>query len=42
MTNDSDKFSDEIQRYLDGELHVDAVDSSVRSEADRLLDAAAN
>ena len=38
--NGSDKFSPEIQRYLDGELPADAVDSSGRAEADRLLEAA--
>jgi hypothetical protein len=41
VNNDSNKFSSEIQRYLDGELPTDAVDSSVRSEADRLLVATA-
>ncbi len=42
MTSDSDKFGSEIQRYLDGEVPADAVDSSERAEADRLLDATAD
>ena len=42
MTNDSNKFGTEIQRYLDGELPADAVDSSKRAEADLLVKAAAD
>jgi hypothetical protein len=42
MTNDSDKFSPEAQRYLDGESPADGIDVSRRSEADRLLEAVAN
>jgi hypothetical protein len=42
MMKDSDKFGSEMQRYLDGEKPADAVDSSKRSEADRLLEAAAS
>jgi hypothetical protein len=38
--NDSDKFGSEMQRYLDGEVPADTVDSPERAEADRLLDAA--
>lgn len=39
--HDSDKFGSEIQRYLDGEVPADALDSPERAKADRLLDAAA-
>lgn len=39
MKNDSDKFGPEIQRYLDGEVPADAVDSTVRAAADRLIEA---
>ena len=42
MNNGSDKFNPEIQRYLDGELPAETVDSSGRAEADRLLEASAS
>jgi len=42
VKNDSNKFKSEMQRYLDGELPGDNVDSSERFEADRLLDAVAS
>jgi hypothetical protein len=41
MTNDSDKLSAEVQRYLDGEGPADGIDSSACAEADRLLEATA-
>ncbi len=42
MNNDSDKFGPDIQRYLDGEVPAEGVDSSARAEADRLLEAVAS
>jgi AMP-activated protein kinase-like protein len=42
MNNGSDKFNPEVQRYIDGELPAEAVDSPGRAEADRLLKAAAS
>ncbi len=39
MTNDSDNFGPEIQRYLDGEAPADGIDSSARAAADRLNEA---
>jgi hypothetical protein len=42
VNDDSDNFDPEIQRYLDGDTPADGIDSSVRSEADRLLEATAS
>ena len=39
MKNDTTGFDSEMHRYLDGDIPADGLDASVRSEADRLLDA---
>jgi hypothetical protein len=42
VKKDSDGFSPEIQRYIDGDTPVDSLPSSAKAEADRFLNAAAS
>jgi len=39
VKRNSDGFSNELQRYLDGDVPAEGIDSSARAEADRLLQA---